>query len=262
MKREDYISDSQVVKRANAAVKIELDKKKALDIPIAVFDRKTQKIYQKNSDGSKVAIGERIRKGRYSERITGEYFMDKSIAYIINSAPGIGKSTLIKNLHTRLPDGFALIDGDDVGRTNPYENNINWLNVIQDNIVDCCSNFKKYGFSNCIISFVFSAEERLERIKNLLAIRGFKVVHIVLECDENEMCRRIMQRNTSKLINTEQAKKLNQALKFISADLKVNTTLIEADEVADIVINFIAEASFVRAVCLTDNTLETPQLKQ
>jgi hypothetical protein len=41
MKREDYISDSQVVKRANAAVKIELEKKKALDIPVAVFDRKT-----------------------------------------------------------------------------------------------------------------------------------------------------------------------------------------------------------------------------
>ena len=44
MKRKDYISDEQVVKRANAAVKIELDKKKALDIPVAIFDRKTQKI--------------------------------------------------------------------------------------------------------------------------------------------------------------------------------------------------------------------------
>jgi hypothetical protein len=70
MKREDYISDAQVVKRANAAVKIELDKKKALDIPVAVFDRKTQKIYQKNSDGSKIEVAERIRKGRYSERVS------------------------------------------------------------------------------------------------------------------------------------------------------------------------------------------------
>ena len=66
--------------------------------------------------------------------------MDKSIAYIINSAPGIGKSTLMKNLHARLPDGFALIDGDDVGKITPYQNNINWLNVIQDNITDCCFN--------------------------------------------------------------------------------------------------------------------------
>lgn len=69
MKREYYISDSQVIKRANAAVKIELEKKKVLGIPIAVFDRKTQTIYKKNSYGSKVVLSGRIRKGRYSERV-------------------------------------------------------------------------------------------------------------------------------------------------------------------------------------------------
>lgn len=69
MRREDYISDEQVVKRAKAAVEIELEKKKALDIPVAVFDRKTQTIYQKNSDGTKVAIAKGARRGRYSERV-------------------------------------------------------------------------------------------------------------------------------------------------------------------------------------------------
>lgn len=72
MKREEYISDEQVVKRANAAVKIELEKKKAMDIPAAVYDRKTQTIYQLNSDGTKVQIGKRIRKGRYSERVSNK----------------------------------------------------------------------------------------------------------------------------------------------------------------------------------------------
>jgi hypothetical protein len=70
MKREEYISDEQVVKRANAAVKIELEKKKAMDIPATVYDRKTQRIYELNSDGSKVEVGQRIREGRYSERIS------------------------------------------------------------------------------------------------------------------------------------------------------------------------------------------------
>lgn len=69
MKREDYISDELVVKRANEAVRLELEKKKALDVPVAVFDRKTQKIYQQKSDGTRIAVGERIRRGRYSERI-------------------------------------------------------------------------------------------------------------------------------------------------------------------------------------------------
>ena len=69
MKDAKYISDADVVKRANAAVKIEIEKKKALDVPIAVYDRKTQTIYMKKSDGTKIAVAERIRKGRYSERI-------------------------------------------------------------------------------------------------------------------------------------------------------------------------------------------------
>ncbi|MCB6993650.1 hypothetical protein LI177_09165 [bacterium 210820-DFI.6.37] len=70
MKREDYIPDELVIKRANEAVRIELEKKRALDIPVAVFDRKTQKIYQQKSDGTRIAVGERIKRGRYSERIS------------------------------------------------------------------------------------------------------------------------------------------------------------------------------------------------
>lgn len=68
MKREDYIPDEMVVKRANAAVKIELEKKKAMDIPIVTYDSEKQIIYKVNSDGSKVEVGRKMRKGRYGER--------------------------------------------------------------------------------------------------------------------------------------------------------------------------------------------------
>lgn len=69
MKDRLYISDEQVVKRAQAAVKLELDKKRAMDVPIAVYDRQTQKIYMENSDGTKVVVAENVGKERYSERI-------------------------------------------------------------------------------------------------------------------------------------------------------------------------------------------------
>lgn len=72
MRRDEYISDEAVVKRANAAIKIELEKKQAMDIPAVVYDRKTQTIYHENSDGTRVEIGKRMRKGRYSERISKE----------------------------------------------------------------------------------------------------------------------------------------------------------------------------------------------
>lgn len=69
MGESNYISDEQVVKRAKAAVKIELEKKKAMDVPIAVYDRKTGIIYEENSDGTRSEVGKRLREGRYSERI-------------------------------------------------------------------------------------------------------------------------------------------------------------------------------------------------
>ena len=50
----------------------ELEKKKALNIPIVVYDRETQMIYHENNDGTRVVVGEKMRKGRYSERVVEE----------------------------------------------------------------------------------------------------------------------------------------------------------------------------------------------
>lgn len=72
MKREQYISDEAVVKRANAAVRLQIEKQKAMDIPIILYDRETQIIYQESSDGTRKEVGKRLRKGRYSERIAKE----------------------------------------------------------------------------------------------------------------------------------------------------------------------------------------------
>ncbi len=63
------ISDEQVVKRANAAVKRAIEKKQITDSAVVVYDRKTQFIYKLNSDGSKDLISDRKKRGRYSERI-------------------------------------------------------------------------------------------------------------------------------------------------------------------------------------------------
>lgn len=68
MSRDDYISDERVVKLAAEAVRLELEKKKALDIPIVIFDSKTQKIYKEYSNGHREEIADRLREGRYSER--------------------------------------------------------------------------------------------------------------------------------------------------------------------------------------------------
>ncbi len=69
MKRSEYIEDYQVVKRANSAVKLAIEKKQTMGIPVVVYDRETGDICHLKEDGTKVVVSKRINRGRYSERV-------------------------------------------------------------------------------------------------------------------------------------------------------------------------------------------------
>ena len=68
----DYITDEQVVKRANAALELEIEKLKAMGAPVIIYDRKKQVVVRRNNDGTETEVGKRLRKGSYSERIKKE----------------------------------------------------------------------------------------------------------------------------------------------------------------------------------------------
>lgn len=65
----EAITDEQVVKRANAAVMLEIEKLKALDVPVYVYNRKKRAVVRQNSDGTEIVVGKCIREGHYSERV-------------------------------------------------------------------------------------------------------------------------------------------------------------------------------------------------
>ena len=69
MSQHIYFSVELVVKRANCAVNIALEKKRAMDVPIFTYDRETQSICVIGSDGSKTQVCGRYNHGRYSERV-------------------------------------------------------------------------------------------------------------------------------------------------------------------------------------------------
>ena len=68
----DYITDEQVVKRVNAVVGLEIEKLKAMKVPVIIYDRKKQVVVRRNNDGTETGVGKRLRKGSYSERIKKE----------------------------------------------------------------------------------------------------------------------------------------------------------------------------------------------
>lgn len=70
--QSNYITDEQVMKRANTAVKLEIEKLKAIEAPVIVYDRKKQVVIRRNNDGTETEVGKRLWKGHYSEQISKE----------------------------------------------------------------------------------------------------------------------------------------------------------------------------------------------
>ena len=70
--KSGYITDEQVVRLANTAIELEIEKLKAIEAPVIVYDRKKQVVIKRNNDGTEIEVGKRLWKGRYSERIAKE----------------------------------------------------------------------------------------------------------------------------------------------------------------------------------------------
>ena len=84
----DNITDKQVMKRANAAVELEIERLKVLDAPVIIYDRKKQVIVKRNSDGTETEVGKRLRKGRCSFCRT-EWFRQKYVYEFIETSNGL-----------------------------------------------------------------------------------------------------------------------------------------------------------------------------
>ncbi|MBE6911456.1 MAG: hypothetical protein E7473_02925 [Ruminococcaceae bacterium] len=62
------VTDADVVKRVKSAVAIDIEKRKAMNVPIAVFDPETGNVYAEYSDGTRILMGSKIKNGNYGER--------------------------------------------------------------------------------------------------------------------------------------------------------------------------------------------------
>lgn len=160
---------------------------------------------------------------------------------IINGAPGVGKSSLLNLLQDNLESRYALIDGDDLARTVPLVNNTEWLNLMQDNIAACSENFKEYGTKNIIISFVFPTRERLNRLKNLLKSKNDNFLHIVLNCEDDALRKRIKIRDKQRLLNIEDALICNHKINELESDYFVDTTDISSKLVLSEILKILSE---------------------
>lgn len=77
---------------------------------------------------------------------------------IIVGQEGVGKSTIVRALLPHTPNS-AEIDAEDVGQTNPWGMNDNFMELLQKNVLCLIKNFWEAGYSTVIAgSFIGSYE--------------------------------------------------------------------------------------------------------
>ncbi|MEY8368560.1 hypothetical protein AALA24_07275 [Anaerovoracaceae bacterium 42-11] len=59
------ITDAQSVRLARKAVELELEKRKALDLPIAVYDTEDKQVYACFADGTKIPMSEYEKRAQH-----------------------------------------------------------------------------------------------------------------------------------------------------------------------------------------------------
>ena len=67
LRNPNNITDADVVKRVKSAIKFDIEKRKAMNVPVAVFDAETGNVYAEYNDGTRVLMGSRIKRGGYGE---------------------------------------------------------------------------------------------------------------------------------------------------------------------------------------------------
>lgn len=165
-------------------------------------------------------------------------------AFIINAAPGVGKTSLLHNFPGKGFHNLAVLDGDDVGRIIPHQPSSKWLDLVHDNMVACVKNYLAYGIDTVVVVFAFVAKERFDKFENVLRSENIQTRRIILFCDDKEIERRNMLRDASNgAVLAKIGINCNMIIKSFEADYRIDTTKMSINDVVGEIYRIVTAAS-------------------
>ena len=155
---------------------------------------------------------------------------------IINGPMGVGKTATGKLIAERNP-GTAFIDGDWCMDLHPFVGNHETKAVAVDNILHMIGNYQNCSECNMVV-LVWLMDDQwvLQSIMNGLAALQAEVKTVTLVCDKESLIRRWKNdHNCEWRIDQWLDVSLKSLPHFASMENTIDTTMLSADSVADLI---------------------------
>lgn len=147
---------------------------------------------------------------------------------IINGVPGVGKSTVSKELHKALPKSVWL-DGDWCWMMNPWMITEENIKMVERNIIYLLrSYFSNSTFDYVIFSWVLHREEITQRILEGIQDFEYEITRITLTCTQESLRERMLPDNRT----LEQFEASSRRLRLYEdmETFKIDTSTISPEE--------------------------------
>lgn len=117
---------------------------------------------------------------------------------LIMGPPGVGKSTLIEGLARACPHQNARVDSDHLGCTRPGGTARSRLDLIENNLFHCISNYREWGAEYIFCTWITEHQHRLDGLITRLRAANVTARAIALDAPCDELLSRIDGRPDSR----------------------------------------------------------------
>lgn len=162
----------------------------------------------------------------------------KKTLVLINGTPGIGKTTVSKELHTKL-EYSAWLDGDWCWMINPFVVNQENITMVESNISTLLNRYiENSSIKYMIFNWVIPNNQVMDKIITSITKKSINVIKITLMCSPSLLEKRLIMDGRSESRIKDSIKRLSNYDSLES--IKLDTTKLSIQQTVDKILSIIS----------------------